>query len=231
VKDNRNVNANPLKGKRRRPAVQIDWSRPVGRQVLDRVLPSGEFDKLLRMSRRRARRGDGFHKATSGAAAAMLDILHDSQARQTLLTPARVSPATFRSGEDCARSLAIGWMIGDMATKLDDDAYRRLAKYEIERQKARTLRGLGEEFGEDADRHDREAADLMKAVEVAHGAVRYLGRCLERDFDSLRAPRLVADFVTRAFGMTPKMTERQVRYLCGWERRYVRDALGSHNLR
>jgi hypothetical protein len=45
-------------------------------------------------------------------------------------------------------------------------------------------------------------------------AVRYAGWWLEMEFSGLRAPGLVAELVSDAFGL--KKTESQVRYLCGW---------------
>jgi hypothetical protein len=49
-------------------------------------------------------------------------------------------------------------------------------------------------------------------------AVLYVGWSLEQNFSGLRAPRLVAELVTRAVGLKQKIKESQVRYLCEWIR-------------
>ena len=57
-------------------------------------------------------------------------------------------------------------------------------------------------------------ATSVKA-DLIHASARHLGRALERDF-GLRASRPIAEFVTRIFELTPRMTERQARRQCGW---------------
>jgi hypothetical protein len=218
MKDRRNLTAQPPRGKRQPPTVQIDWGRPLGRQVLDRVIRNGDahaFDKTLRMTLMRKRGGDGFHKETGGIAAAILDLLRDKDLRREFTKVIKVSPESFRSDEGCARFLAVGFMFGDVASKLDAIANRGLAKFERERRLERRLRELGDDFDEAADWYGKKAADHLWAVEVARGFARYLGCSLERDF-GVRAPRLVADVTNRGFEMTPEMTEHQARRLCGW---------------
>jgi hypothetical protein len=220
MKDPRNLTAQPPRGKRQPPTVQIDWGRPLGRQVLDRVIRNGDanaFDKVLRMTLMRKRGGDGFHKETDGIAAAILDLLRDKDLRREFAKVIMVSPESFRSDEECARSLTIGYVFGNLARRLDAVTSQRLAKFERERGLERRLRDLSDDFDEAADWYGKKAADHLRAVEVAHGFARYLGRSLERDF-GVRAPRLVAEVTNRGFKMTPEMTEHQARYLCGWKR-------------
>jgi hypothetical protein len=213
--DRRNPIGSVPRGKRQQLTVRFDWGLPLGRQMLDRTVRNGEFDRLLRMTLKRARGRDGFHKASSGIAAAILDLLRDEDLRREFTKIVKLSPESFRSDEECARFLAIGFMFGDLAGKLDAIANRRLAKFERERKLERRLRELSGDFDEDADWHARKAAGHLNAVEIAHGFVRYVALSIERDF-GVRAPRLVAEFTNRAFEMTPKMSERQARYLCSW---------------
>jgi hypothetical protein len=207
-----------------------------GRQMLNRLLSSGEFDKLLRLIRKRSLKGDGFRKSTSGISAAILGLLRDPRTREEFLRLAEVSLEEFRSEEDCARSLAVGLVIGDWAQKLDYKANERLDQFWCEMRRAIKLRVIGEGYEEDAQRHARKARDHLKAPGIASGSARYVGRCLERDFGGLRAPKCVADLVNCAFNLKRKttaqrplrrkrpleptqLTEHQVRYLCGWIKR------------
>jgi hypothetical protein len=189
--------------------------------MLDRVLPKNDFDKsdslgeILWQARKQDRKNGGFRKTTSGVGSAILSLLRDRETRDELLA---FAPELSGSDETCARSLAIGLMLGNLGHMLDAAANRRLAEFEVERRKARTLRELGpDDYTEDADRHASRAMRHLLAADLAHATARYIGWSLERDF-GVRAPRLVAKFVTRAFQLTPAMNERQARYLCGWER-------------
>jgi hypothetical protein len=209
----------PPRGKRQRHTAQIDWNRRVGRQALDRALPNIEFDKLLRLTLKRAPGGDGFHKATNGVATAILDILRDPPAREEFLRLARVSPEAYckayRSDEECARSLAIGLMIADLARMIDAMALKRLALFESERDMAFFMQSFGKPFKDEAERCDWKAQLNGLTADLIHASARHLGRALERDF-GLRASRPIAEFVTRIFELTPRMTERQARRQCGW---------------
>ena len=224
-----NLTANPPRGKRQRPTAQIDWNRAVGRQVLDRALPNIEFDKLLRLTLRRAGGGDGFHKATNGVGKAILDVLRDPTAREEFLLLARVSPEAFGSDEECARSLAIGLMIADLARMVDAIALKRLALFESERDMALFMRSLGKPFNDEAERSDWKAQLNGLTADLIHTSARHLGRALERDF-GLRASRPIAEFVTRIFELTPRMTERRARRLCGWNKAKPPELLRQHNL-
>jgi hypothetical protein len=188
-----------------------------GRQLLDRVISGRVFDKLLRQLQKQNRRCGGFHNPTSGMAAKLLGCLRDPHTRKDLLQLTKVSPESFRSDEDCARSLAVGWMIGNLVTWFEADFNKRFAQFCHERRNAQTLHEMGEDYEEDARRHTRKALAHLDAARSrsVDGIVRYAGWSLQRDF-GLRAPRLVAKLVTHALGLRPKMTERHARYLCGW---------------
>jgi hypothetical protein len=103
-------------------------------------------------------------------------------------------------------------------------------------RRAQTLRVMGEGYEEDAEWHARKAREHLKATGIVSGSAHYVGRCLERDFGGLRASKRVADLVNCAFELKPKtsaqrlltrgrhlepskLTEHQVRYLCGWIKR------------
>jgi hypothetical protein len=203
-----------------------------GRQLLDRVFASdvgGELsplDKVFKQVQKQKHGCDDFYHPTSGTpetsiAAVFLGLLRDPHIRKDFVQLTRVSPEGFRSDEDCARWLAVGWMIANLAKLRDAEVNWRFGQVRHEIRKAQTLHELGEELGEDYDevakRHVRKAVEHLKAAWSAREIVRYAGSFLERNF-SLRAPRLAAKLVTRALGLKSKMKERQARYLCGWER-------------
>jgi hypothetical protein len=222
MKDNRNLAPNPLRGKRQPLMTTLDWNRPPGRQMLDRELPKGEFDtrdmlhKLLRQTRKQDRKNGCFRKTTAGVAAAILSVLRDPSSREEFFRLTGISPEKVRSDEECARFLAVGWMLGDWARMIDAITLERLALFERERQMARRLRGLGAPFKDDADRAAWKAAQHLLTADLVRTSTRYLGFVLERDF-GVRAPRLIAAAVSDGFELTPRMTERQARYLCRWE--------------
>jgi hypothetical protein len=191
-----------------------------GRRLIDGVISGCVFAKVLRQLQRQGHECGGFYHPTSGIAAAFLALLRDRHKRKDFLQLAGVSPESFRSDEDCARKLAVGWMIGNLVKMFEAEFNKRFGQFCHERRKAQTLHKLGENYEEDARRHVWKAlAHLEAAWSVgADVIVCYAGWSLERDF-RLRAPRLVAQLVTHALGLRPKMTERQARYLCGWERR------------
>jgi hypothetical protein len=205
-----------------------------GRQLIDRVF-APPFDKVLRQLYKRDRKCGGFYHPTNeripdvlgiGMAAAFLGLLRDPRTREDFLRLNGVSPENVRCDESLARALALAWMIGNLAKWRDAEVNKRLDQFRHERRRAQTLHELGEDYEEDARRHDWKAlAHLNEAVDEYRAAtrsvgtiVRYIGWSLEEDF-SLRAPRLVAELVTNIVGLRPKMTERQARYLCGWEQR------------
>jgi hypothetical protein len=148
-----------------------------------------------------------------------LGLLRDPHTRKDFLRLTRISPQSFRSDEDCARWLAVGWMIANLAKLRDAEVNKRFGQVRHEIHKAQALHELGEELGEDyyevAKRHIRKAVEHLKAAGSGREIARYAGSFLERNF-SVRAPTLVAKLVTRALGLRPKMTERQARHLCGW---------------
>ena len=190
------------------------------------MLPRDESDtldmlgKILQQTRRRARGRNGFQLPTSGAAAAFQTVLLDPLKREELLQEAPfrrfVEDGDWKDEEHCARSLAIGFIIGNLAHMIDAVALKKLAQFQYEKEMAQMLRGLGAAFRDDADRSAWKAAQHRLTAELIHASARYIGFALERDF-GVRAPRFVAETVTRAFGLTPAMNERQARYLCGWE--------------
>jgi hypothetical protein len=198
-------------------------ARP-GRQFLDRVLAPGAggelptLDKLFRLLKRQNRGcARGFYYPTSGIAAVYLNDLRDPETRQDLLRFTRASPKSFRSDEDLARTMAVCWMIGNMAEMYEAEVNRWFDQFSDERRKSQTLRGLGKDYEEEAIRHNWKALEhLMVARSTsADRLARYAGRCLERDFNFCPAG-LVAELVSDAVQARPKMTESQVRYLCGW---------------
>jgi hypothetical protein len=190
-----------------------------GRRLVDRMISGRVFDKLMRQLYREDHQGAGFYHPTNGIAAAFLDLLRDPETREDFLRITWIWPDNFRSDEDCARTLAVGWMIGNLAKMFEAEFNKRLGQFCHERRMAQTLHKLGKDYEEDARRHVWKAlAHLDEAASVgARVIVYYVGWSLERDF-RLRAPRLVAELVTHALGLRPKMTERKARYLCGWER-------------
>jgi cytosine/adenosine deaminase-related metal-dependent hydrolase len=149
-----------------------------------------------------------------------LDLLRDPDTREEFLPIARVSPESFRTDEDIARAVAVGSMIGNMAKTFEAESDKRFRQFCNERRKAQTLHKLEEDFEEDAKRHVRNALARLDATGSVGARIIawHAGWSLERDF-GLRAPKLVAMLVTHALGLRPKMTERQVRYLCGWEQK------------
>jgi hypothetical protein len=137
----------------------------------------------------------------------------------------RTSPEGFSSDEHLARTLAAVWMFYSLAKMRDAEVNEWFDRFRQERRKAQTLHQLGENYEDDAKRHvykalahlDEAADDYRAASRPVRNIVRYIGRSLEQDF-GIRAPRLVAELVTNIVGLRPKMTERQARYLCRWER-------------
>ena len=223
-----------------------------GRQLLNRVYAPGAggelspHDKLLRQLQRQNHECGGFRHPTIGMAAAFLRLLRDPDKREDFLqdflrTSARAridddvhedatkiggtqhgSLENIHSDESMARAMAVDWMIGGMVLLRDAEVNKLFDQFSHERRKAQTLYMLGTDYEEDARRHIWEAVDYLKAAGSADNIVRYAGWSLEKNF-SLKAPRLVARLVTHAVPLRPKMTERQARYLCGWERRALKD--------
>jgi hypothetical protein len=190
-----------------------------GRQLLTRVLSGYVFDKLLRQLHKQDHERGGFRHPTTGFAAAILGVLRNPRTRTRFLQLFEVSPVS--NDENTARAVAVAWMISDLAKRFDAEFNKRFPQFCHERHKAQTLHNLGPDFDEHARRQVYTAlAHLDAATTVfVRYAVLHAGRCLERDFGGLRAPKLVADLVNDAVGLRLKITERQVRYLCGWEAR------------
>jgi hypothetical protein len=188
-----------------------------GRRLLDCVLSGYVFDKLLGQLQKDSHKRSGFHHPTSGMAVAYLGLLRDPNTREDLLRLTGFSPEYFRCDEDIARGIAVGLMIGNMTKMFEAEFNKRFDQFCHERTNAQTLHELGERFQEDARRHVWKALAHLEAARSVgtRVIVRYAGWSLERDFN-LRAPRLVAELVTHALGLRPKMKESQARYLCGW---------------
>jgi hypothetical protein len=187
-----------------------------GRRLLDRVISGYMLNKLLQQLQKGDHECGGFYHPTSGMAAMFLDLLRDPHTRKDFLRLTRVSPESFRNDEDYARKLAVAWMIGNLAKMFDAEFNKRFGQFCHERRNAQTLHDLDDEcFEEDAKRHVWKAMARLEAAmsRSVDDIVLYAGRSLERDF-RLRAPRLVAELVTDAFGLTPKMKERRARHLC-----------------
>jgi hypothetical protein len=195
------------------------------RQLLGRLTAPGTLAKLSRQLGKENSGGGGFYYPTGGNAAIYLDLLRDPRTRKDLLLFYGASPADFRGDEHLARTLAVVGMFGSVLKMRDAEINKRLDQLVRERCKAHRLHKLGTDYEEDASRHVFMAlAHLEVAIDEYYAAtrsvrniVRYVGWSLELDF-SLRAPRLVAELVTNIVGLKPKLTERQARYLCGWER-------------
>jgi hypothetical protein len=191
---------------------------PFGRQLLDRTLSSRALGKLLREVRRQSRTHGGFYYPSSGNAVWIFAVLRHPSARADFFRLMRVSPENFRDDEDCARAMAVAWMLGDLARWCDAEFDKWLNRFSRERRKVRTLHELGEGY----EKHTRQQARLtlghLEAAEpaIVCDAARFIGRWLEMEFSELRAPKLVADLVNETFGPRRKMTERRVRYLRGW---------------
>jgi hypothetical protein len=188
-----------------------------GRRLLNRVLSGYAIDKLLVQLRKQKRKCGGFLHPTSGMAEAYLSLLRDGRRRNDFLQIFRVSPENLGGDENIARSLAVACMIADLARGFDAALNRGFAEFCHQRHMAQTLHALGPDYDEDARRHlYKGLAHLDEARSVfVRCAVEHLGACLERDF-GIRAPGLVAELITHAFGLRPKITEGQARYLCNW---------------
>jgi len=187
-----------------------------GRQLIDGVLSGCALDRLLRLIQKHNHRCGGFRYPSSGDAVWILAVLRHPPARRDFLQLTRVSPDSFRSDEDCARALSVGWMIGNLATRLDAQFNKWFGPFCHERHMAQTLHAMGADYEEDARRHVWKAMAHLEAAWSADDIVRYAGWWLEMEFSGLRAPRLVAELVSDALGLTPRMKERRARYLCGW---------------
>jgi hypothetical protein len=183
---------------------------PVGRRILDRALSGRALHKLLKKRR--------VHPS-SGEALWILAVLRHPDARRDYLRLARVSPESFRSDEDCARALAVSLMIGNLGRWCDAEFNKRLGPFSHERRKAQAIHELGQDYEPDARQHVYRALAHLEAAwsAITRDAVRYAGWYLEQEFSGLRAPLLVAELSNDAFEPRPKKTERQARYLCGWE--------------
>jgi hypothetical protein len=198
-----------------------------GRQLIGRVFAAdacselNPLDKVFRQLQKQKHGCGGFYHKTSGIAAVFLDLLRDPRTRKDFLRLTRVSPENFRSDEDCARALAVGWMVGNLAKMFEAEFNKRFGQFCHERRKAQRLHELGHDYEQDVRRHVYMALAHLEAARsaVVLYIVLYTGWSLERDFSGLRAPRLVAELVTHAAGLTSKITERQVRYLCRWIKR------------
>ena len=199
------------------------------RQLLSRLTVPGMLTELLRELDKQNPCAGGFFYPTCGLAAMYLLCLRDPDTRKDFLLSLRVSPADFCSDEHLARMLAVTQMLLNAVKMRDAEVNKRFDQFCQERRKAQRVHGLelGPDYEEVAFRHVYTAlAHLYAAVEPRDcdarksvgDIVRYIGWCLERDF-SIRAAKLVTNLVNDAFGLRRKMKERQVRYLCGWERR------------
>jgi hypothetical protein len=110
-------------------------------------------------------------------------------------------------------------MVGLMAKRFDAQFNRGFGPFSHERRMVLTLHALGEDFKEDFRRHFLKALEHLGAAWSADDVVRYAGWCLEWDFGDLRAPRLVAELGNEMLsGVRRKITEREARHLCGWNR-------------
>lgn len=199
------------------------------RRLLSGLTAPGTLTELLRELDKQNPCASGFFYATCGLAAVYLRRLRDPDTRKDLLLFVRVSPADFRSDEHLARMLAVTQMLLDVVKMRDAEVNKRFDQFCQETGKEQRVHELelGPDYEEIAFRHVYTAlAHLYAAVEPRDcdpkksvgDIVRHIGWCLERDF-SIRAAKLVANLVNDAFGLRRKMEERQVRYLCGWERR------------
>jgi hypothetical protein len=193
------------------------------RQLLSWLTAPGTLTKLLRQLRQQNRRCGGFRHQTSGLAAAFLGPLHYPRTRKAFLRLAGLSQESLSSSsdEDNARMLALAQMIIDLANRYDAEFNKRFPQFCHERHMAKRLHKLGPDYHQDARRHVYMALAHLDAARSTfeRDAVRYAGWCLERDFGGLRAPQLVAELVGHAVGLRRKITEHQVRYLCGWIKR------------
>jgi hypothetical protein len=187
------------------------------------VTSPGTLTKLWRQLRRQKRGCGGFRHPTSGLAARYLGRLRDRRTREDFLRLKGISPECLSSSsdEDNARALALAEMIIGLAKRYDAEFNKRFPQFCHERHMAQTLHTWGQDYDQDARRHVYMALAHLDAARstFVRDAVRYAGWCLERDFDGLRAPQLVAELVSHAVGLRRKMTEHQVRYLCGWIKR------------
>jgi hypothetical protein len=176
----------------------------------------------LRLLQKQSRGSGGYLYPTSGDAAFYLDFLRDPSRRRAALRSYGASPADFRSDEHLARVLAVVMMFCYLLTMCDAEVNDRFDQFRQERRKARTLHELGPDFEQDARRHGymalvhlKDADEFRDPTRSVDNIVRFIGLSLEQNF-SLRAPRLVAELVTEALGLRPKLTERQARHMCGW---------------
>jgi hypothetical protein len=191
------------------------------RQLLSRLTKPGALTKLLRKLRQQNRQYGGFRHPTSGLAARYLGRLRDPRTREDFLRLKGISPESLSSSsdEDNARALALAEMIINLVKRYDAEFNKRFPQFCHERRMAQTLHELGPDYDQDARRHVYMALAHLDAAEstFVRDAVRYAGWCLERDFGGLRAPQLVAELAS--YALRRKMTEHQVRYLCGWIKR------------
>ena len=109
-----------------------------GRQLIDGVLSGCALDRLLRLIQKHNHRCGGFRYPSSGDAVWILAVLRHPPARRDFLQLTRVSPDSFRSDEDCARALSVGWMIGNLATRLDAQFNKWFGPFCHERHMAQT---------------------------------------------------------------------------------------------
>jgi hypothetical protein len=172
---------------------------------------------ILRQIRKKNRKCGGYLHQTSGIAAGFLRALRDPRARTPFLRISRISPDNY-GDEDIARTMALALILNNLERRFDDELYKHLPRIYHEGRIVHKLHMLGDDCSDDTDRHADTALDRLEAAidAVMDDAVRYTGRCIERDFDGLRAPKLVAEFFNHTFGRRPKLTEDQVRYSCGW---------------
>jgi len=183
---------------------------------------------ILQELQKKKPKNRGYRHKTSGRAEYYLHLLRNYPCGRaigllhcrSILRICQISPESL-DDEGLARVMAVATIIDNLAIGFTDETCKRLQPVFHEADKAHTLHArlgeLAKFYDDDITRHVDKGLGHLEAVwsAVTRDAVCYVGRQLEQDFGGLRAARRVTELVNHTFAR-PKLTEPQVRYLCGW---------------